>query len=85
MSGPLNLLYFGGLADQLRCGQEQVDLPASVTSVAELHQWLISRGKPWDALACEQVRYAVNQEIVKMGHPVQAGDEVAFFPPVTGG
>lgn len=85
MSNAINLLYFGSLADQLQCGQEHIEVPVTLTSVAELQQWLISRGKPWDALACEQVRYAVNQEIVKIGHPIQAGDEVAFFPPVTGG
>lgn len=85
MSDTVQLLYFAALADQLQCGQEQVFLPSSVTSVAELQQWLTGRGERWNALASEQVRCAVNQEIVNMGHPVQAGDEVAFFPPVTGG
>lgn len=85
MSSTVQLLYFAALADQLQCGQERVALPPTVTSVAVLQQWLIGRGEQWKALASEQVRCAVNQEIVKMGHPIKAGDEVAFFPPVTGG
>lgn len=85
MSGTIHLLYFAALAEALRCSEERIALPPTVTSVATLRKWLIDRGTPWDALASEQVRCAVNQNIVKMKHPLQAGDEVAFFPPVTGG
>lgn len=85
MSTKVNLLYFASLADQLQCSEEEVELAAGIDTVAALQQWLSSRGNRWSALAGEQVRCAVNQSIAKAEQPVAAGDEVAFFPPVTGG
>lgn len=81
----VNVLYFASLAQQIGCSHEEVALAPERNSVAGLKQWLIERGSPWDALASERVRCAVNQEVVKLEHPIQPGDEVAFFPPVTGG
>lgn len=85
MAAKLKLLYFAALADQLHCSQEEVELAAGVTTVAELQTWLSGRGDRWQALTGEQVRCAVNHAIAKANHPVAPGDEVAFFPPVTGG
>lgn len=82
---PIQLLYFASLAQQLGCSEEKVRPDQALNSVLELQQWLISRGGSWDALASDKVRCAVNQEVVKLEHPIQPGDEVAFFPPVTGG
>ena len=58
-----------------------------MTTVAALVDWLKSRGDGYtDAFAdVSIVRVAVNQEYVSMDHPVAPGDEVAFFPPITGG
>lgn len=85
MSDTIQLLYFAALAEQLQCSQEQIVLPSEVTTVSELQKWLAARGELWNALASEQVRCAVNQEIATIEHPIRTGDEVAFFPPVTGG
>jgi molybdopterin synthase sulfur carrier subunit len=62
-------------------------LPAEIGDVAGLLEWLRQRGPRYaEALRdLSVVRVAVNQDYVGRGHPVRAGDEVALFPPVTGG
>jgi len=62
-------------------------LPGDVRTVAALLTWLRRRGGAWAAeLAPNRaVRVAVNYDMARADTPVKAGDEVAFFPPVTGG
>jgi molybdopterin synthase sulfur carrier subunit len=81
------VLYFAKLREDLGCESESVTLPEGVATVAALRAHLVARGGVWaDALAAGRaVRVAVNQQIAKSDTPVGAGDEVAFFPPVTGG
>jgi len=83
----MKLLYFAWLREKAGVFQEDVTPPDSVATVAELIEWQIGRGGGHaEAFADEaMVRVAVNQEYVGLDHPVAAGDEVAFFPPVTGG
>lgn len=83
----LSVLYFASLRERAGRGEEEVTPPATVTNVTELIDWLRERGGgPAEALAdLHAVRVAVNQEHVSLEHPLRAGDEVAFFPPVTGG
>lgn len=83
----LKLLYFAWLRTKIGMAEERVALPDGVTDVAGLIDWLRGRGAGYaDALAnLDVVKVAVNQEYVPFAHPVAAGDEVALFPPVTGG
>lgn len=83
----MQLLYFAWIREKAGVPGEQVSPPASVADVSELVGWLRERGGgPANALAdLRMVRVAVNQEHVGLDHPVHPGDEVAFFPPVTGG
>lgn len=83
----MHILYFASLRERAGIGAEEVAPPASVADVSGLVDWLRSRGGgPAYALAdLSRVRVAVNQEHVRLDHPVRPGDEVAFFPPVTGG
>ncbi len=83
----ISILYFAWLRERAGRGEEVVSPPPTVTDVASLIDWLRARGGgPAEALAdLRAVRVAVNQEHVTINHPVTAGDEVAFFPPVTGG
>jgi molybdopterin synthase sulfur carrier subunit len=62
-------------------------LPEGVATVAALRAHLVARGGEWaSALAAGRaVRVAVNQQIAKPETAIAPGDEVAFFPPVTGG
>ena len=82
----LKILYFASLRERLGQGSEQLELPPGVTDVAGLRCFLAARGDQWQALATvRNVRCAVNQEMARLDSPIRAGDEVAFFPPVTGG
>lgn len=83
----VKLLYFARLREVLEMSSEQVELPARAATVEGLTQWLRGRGGVWaEALAPEKpVRVAVNQDMADAGTAVADGDEVAFFPPVTGG
>ncbi|NQU62342.1 MAG: molybdopterin converting factor subunit 1 [Rhodospirillales bacterium] len=83
----MKLLYFAWLREKVGVGEEDVSPPASVTTVRALTEWLKAQGGSHaEAFANDAaVRVAVNQEYVNFDHPVAAGDEVAFFPPVTGG
>ena len=83
----ITIRYFAGLRETLGREAEEIELPAGVATVAALRAHLRARGGAYeDALAEKKlVRSAVNQDMVKPAAAVKAGDEVAFFPPVTGG
>ncbi|WP_210395833.1 molybdopterin converting factor subunit 1 [Motiliproteus sediminis] len=81
----IKVVYFASIREQLDCEQEQVEASAGMT-VEALLQVLKSRGTPWDTvLGSSSLLIAVNQEMVAADQAVKDGDEVAFFPPVTGG
>ena len=86
MNRQLTVLFFASLAEQLNCRSLTWPFPDTAISAEDLRNALIKQhGESWNALRSDQLRCAVNQEIVKMEHPLKPGDEVAFFPPVTGG
>ncbi len=83
----MKLLYFAWLKVKIGVAEEELAPPPEVTTVAQLLDWLKGRG-PGYAEALEDVsalRVAVNQEYARPGDPVGPDDEVALFPPVTGG
>lgn len=82
----LKILYFASVREKLGRGSEDLALPDGVADVAGLIRFLGQRGEPWQSLATvRNLRHAVNQEVVPLDAPIHSGDEVAFFPPVTGG
>ena len=83
----MKILYFAWLREKTGIPAEVVTLPDGVADVNGLIRWLSARGAGFaDAFAEPSlVRAAVNQEHVKLEHPLADDDEVAFFPPVTGG
>jgi molybdopterin synthase sulfur carrier subunit len=83
----VRVLFFASLREQLGRGSEELELPAGVSTVAGLRAHLMARGGAWGtALAdARRLRAAVNQDMAAPEAGLRAGDEVAFFPPVTGG
>jgi molybdopterin synthase sulfur carrier subunit len=82
----ITILYFARLKEALGTAREEIALPQSVRDLAGLRSTLVSRGGAWaEALGDGRIRAAVNQEMASGETPVREGDEIAFFPPVTGG
>jgi molybdopterin synthase sulfur carrier subunit len=83
----MRVRYFAWLKHRVGLAEEEVDPPPEVTSLAALKAWLAERHAGFaEALARPGVvRCAVNQEYVPEDTVLRPGDEVAFFPPVTGG
>ena len=83
----VTLLYFASLRESLGTSREQVALASGNSTVSSLLDQLRSREGRWtEAFAPgKQWRVAVNQQMADLATPLKPGDEVAFFPPVTGG
>jgi molybdopterin synthase sulfur carrier subunit len=83
----VKILYFAWLRARIGRAEENVAVPAEVRDVKGLLDWLGERGAGY-AAALENravVRVAVNRDYVGLDHPLRQEDEVAIFPPVTGG
>ena len=83
----MKLLYFAWLRQKIGKAEEMLDPPAHVATVADLVDWLKTRGPGYaDALKNPKlVRVAVNREYVPPDFRLKPGDEIGLFPPVTGG
>lgn len=83
----MKLLYFAWVRQKIGVGEEEFALPANVRDVAALIDALRKRGAGYAEVFREtsRLRCAVNQQHVAFDAPVGADDEVAFFPPMTGG
>ncbi len=87
MPGSLTILYFAWLRERVGLAEELLMPPASVKTVADLMLHLVGLDERHaNAFRySETIRCAVNQEFAERETVIQAGDEIAFFPPVTGG
>ena len=83
----ITLLYFARLREALGSGREELLLPSDINTLGALRTHLAQRGEAWakEMAAGRNLRAAVNQDIATADTPVKDGDEIAFFPPVTGG
>ena len=83
----VKVLFFASLREQVGTAGEEFELPAGIKTVGALRAHLVARGGAWQSslAANKALRVAVNQELAQPTTGVKAGDEVAFFPPVTGG
>ena len=84
---PVHVVYFAWVREKAGLAAEEVTPPDNVTDVAALISWLHARGGgPARALAdLSLLRIAVNHQHAGLDQPVGQNDEVAFFPPITGG
>ena len=83
----IRILYFARLREQLDSPGEELELTADMPDLAALTALLCRRGGPWEATLGpgQTVLSAVNQEMAQPHTPIRDGDEIAYFPPVTGG
>ena len=83
----LRVLYFAWLRERAGRSEEMLAIPDGVATVGGLAAWLRGRDDAGAAVFADPgvIRVAVNQAFAKPDTPITAGDEVAFFPPVTGG
>lgn len=83
----MKIRYFAWLRERTGTSEETIDLPKGITTTGELMNWLSARDEGY-AFAFEQpetIRIAVDQEHVDTDHALKGNEEVAFFPPMTGG
>ena len=83
----VTLLYFASVREAIGMGEEIRELPETVSTPRELLAWLASLGEGYArAFATPQkLRCAIDQVMTALDSPLGAAEEVAFFPPVTGG
>jgi len=83
----LSVHYFASVREQLARAHDEIDKPQEVTSVRELMQLLADLDPEFARLTTTDnaLLVAVNQTVVALDHPLADNDEVAFFPPMTGG
>lgn len=83
----ITVLYFARLREALGLGSETIELPQGVRSLDALRAHLAARGGVWaeELASGRTLRAAVNQNMANGDQPIADGDEIAFFPPVTGG
>jgi len=83
----VKLVYLARLREAFGLAGEDIAPPPEVTTVGALRSWLAARGGAWasELAAGRAVRIAVNHDVAKPETPVRPGDEIALFPPVTGG
>lgn len=83
----MRLVYFAWVRERIGKADEDIELPASVTTVADLMQWLVGRGEEY-AHAFENakvIRAAIDKKHVRPDTAIGHAREIAFFPPMTGG
>jgi len=83
----IQLRYFASLREALEMDGEQLEPPAEIKNMQQLRQWLAERGGVWAEQfgAEKRLMMAINQTMVRSDDEFSTNDEVAFFPPVTGG
>ena len=83
----IQIHYFASIREQLETDQEQINLPDCVSNIDELIIYLQSINPKFDAAvnANNKILVALNQTVVDRSHELSENDEVAFFPPMTGG
>ena len=83
----MKILYFAWLRQKTGIDAEEVEIPPEILDVAGLLDWLKGRNSNFaDALVdLDSIRVAVNQEFAELNAPIAQDDEVAIFPPMTGG
>lgn len=83
----ISILYFASLREQVGQASEQIEHQVNLKTVADVREYLCARGEPWSKVLASQtlVMMSVNQAMANANTQINDRDEIAFFPPVTGG
>lgn len=82
----MKIVYFAWVREQVGVSEEDIDLPETVKTVADLLSWLVTRGDNYGLFGQAQaLRAAINQEHVDHDTSIENATEIAIFPPMTGG
>lgn len=83
----MELLFFAQIRENIGHGSEKLPLPDGISTVQNLIDHLRQRGENYQTAFENEniIRVAVNQDYVGLDHSVTDNDEIAFFPPMTGG
>ena len=83
----VTMVCFAWVRERIGTGEERVDPPASVTTIAELVDWLALSSSGHAAAFADpaRLRAALDQAFVPIDTPIAGAREIALFPPVTGG
>ena len=87
IAATIMLVYLARLREAFGAASERIEPPPGMTTVGTLRAWLAARGGAWatELAPGRAVRIAVNHDLADATTPIRPGDEVALFPPVTGG
>ena len=83
----IHVVYLARLREAFGVASERLEPPPGLATVRALREWLAARGGAWasELAPGRAVRIAVNDDVAGPDTPIRRGDEVALFPPVTGG
>lgn len=83
----VNILYFASFRERLKLDNETLELDDSIKNIDDLKQLLASRDNAWQDVfsADNNILISINQNMAKAHSLISNNDEIAFFPPVTGG
>lgn len=84
----IQIFYFASIREQLDCSTEEISLTDNIRTISELKHFLSARGDRWHDIfdaSNQGVLFSINQEIARSHQAISDGDEIAFFPQVTGG
>lgn len=82
----IKILYFASIAEAVGSASELLNIPDHITTVKNLKSHLAERGDHWASyFSASSTKCAINQVLATQDSSIKDGDEIAFFPPVTGG
>ena len=83
----MQVLYFGWVRSRIGIGRETIEPPPGIADVRGLIEWLRAENPRYEEAFKDisALRVAVNQELTTLDTPIAANDEIAVFPPMTGG
>lgn len=81
----LTVQFLARYREELDCESEQLPWQTDWQCIDDVRQFLTARDGVWTVLNDPRIMCALNQDVCSLQEPLKTGDELAFFPMVTGG